>query len=129
MMATEPNQTPYLAERLNELREIIGNEYMDERARRRLTAWLETTQKAAALSGGEAGVDDAMVRRFLAWPLPDDFRPDGGISFAPVGNAGTPHEYRNRPSGTNLLHFAQAKAMLEYVVGATTTPARVGVES
>lgn len=70
-----------------------------------------------------SGVNQAMVQRFLGWRLPEDFRPDGGISFAPVGNAGTPHEYPNRPSGTNLLHAEQAKAMLEHVIaGAPVLP-------
>lgn len=54
---------------------------------------------------------DQMVDRFLAWELPQDFRPDGGISFDPH-RLGSP---RLTPIGTNLLHAGQAKAMLEHV--------------
>jgi len=56
-------------------------------------------------------VTDEMVNRFLAWPLPPTFAPDGGVSFAPT--AGTPW-----PIGTNLLTAEQAKAMLRHVLGA-----------
>lgn len=48
----------------------------------------------------------AMVSRFLGWKLPEDFAPDAGISFD--------SEYGKRwgmPTGTNLLHAEQAKAM------------------
>ena len=57
-----------------------------------------------------------MVSRFLAWKLPANFNPDGGVVFSPVGNAGTPHEYRNEPSGTNLLDAVQAEAMIRYIL-------------
>lgn len=49
-----------------------------------------------------------MVSRFLQWKLPDDFCPDGGITFNP--------KY-NWPVGTNLLTATQARDMLSYVVG------------
>ena len=51
------------------------------------------------------------VDKFLGWQLPEDFRPDGGISFEPVGNAGTPYEFTRRPMGTNLFSGEQAEAM------------------
>jgi hypothetical protein len=51
---------------------------------------------------------DQAVDRFLGWKLPQDFAPDGGISFTPVPN----HIWF--PTGTNLLTAIQAKAMLEY---------------
>ena len=57
-----------------------------------------------------------MVDRFLGWRLPGDFNPDGGISFAPLGNVGTPYEYKRDPSGTNLLDATQADAMVRYLV-------------
>lgn len=57
-----------------------------------------------------------MVNRFLAWRLPEDFRPDGGVTFTPTGNAGTAHEYRNEPSGTNLLDADQAQAMVRHML-------------
>ena len=57
-----------------------------------------------------------MVDRFLAWRLPDDFHPDNGISFEPIGNAGTPHEYKREPVGTNLLTATQAEAMVRHII-------------
>lgn len=63
----------------------------------------------------------AMVDRFLGWRLPDDFMPDAGISFTPPSNP----EWM--PTGTNLLHALQAKAMFEYCLQGAT-PATVATE-
>lgn len=63
-----------------------------------------------------------MVNRFLSWKLPADFAPDNGISFEPVGNAGTLHEYRHEPVGTNLLTAAQAEEMVRYMLAGEQTP-------
>lgn len=60
-------------------------------------------QPAAPIVTGE------MVSRFLAWKLPDDFNPDGGISKREGAT----------PVGTNLLTAVQARAMLEHVMGVT----------
>ena len=54
--------------------------------------------------------------RFLGWKLPENFYPDGGISFKRYGNEGTPQQYRNNPTGTNLLVSEQAKEMIRYLV-------------
>lgn len=65
--------------------------------------------------------DDAikqMTERFLAWSLPADFNPDGGVSFQPVANAGSPHEFRRRPTGTNLFTYTQAEQMVRHMVSA-----------
>lgn len=67
-------------------------------------------------------VTDEMVNRFLMWKLPDDFCPDGGVSFS--RKVGTFDGERDRaemgpswwPVGTNLLSAEQAKAMLEHVL-------------
>jgi hypothetical protein len=64
-------------------------------------------------------VTDDMVSRFLTWRLPDDFSPDCGVSFARVHPNGVT---RYEPVGTNLLTAAQAKAMLEHVLGAGQGP-------
>lgn len=56
-----------------------------------------------------------MVERFLGWKLPENFNPDGGISFEPLGNKETIHEFKREPSGTNLLDYEQAKAMVIYM--------------
>lgn len=60
---------------------------------------------------------DRMADRLMAWKLPADFNPDGGISFDRTGknHTGYPHEW---PIGTNLLTHEQAKAMFEYVLEA-----------
>ena len=55
-------------------------------------------------------ITEQMVGRFLSWPLPSDFAPDGGISFTRSPHVGM------SPTGTNLLHFGQAKAMLEHCI-------------
>ncbi len=59
---------------------------------------------------------DAMVDRFLAWPLPNDFGPDCGISFD-----GRKDDQWNKnktwPIGTNLFTADQARQMLAHIVG------------
>lgn len=59
----------------------------------------------------------AMVNRFLGWKLPQDFAPDCGISFKPLGH---PNGW---PVGTNLFTADQAKAMFEHCRAATERPA------
>ena len=49
-----------------------------------------------------------MVDRFLGWKLPQNFAPDGGVSFVP------PFHW---PTGTNLLHAGQALEMFRYCLG------------
>lgn len=65
-------------------------------------------------------VTDAMVSRFLSWRLPADFAPDCGISFKRESDYDHPEFGRTKyePTGTNLLHAGQARAMLEHVLGA-----------
>lgn len=57
-----------------------------------------------------------MVDRFLSWKLPADFNPDGGISFTPDFNVGTPWPMKHEPSGTNLFDATQAKAMVQHMI-------------
>jgi len=57
-----------------------------------------------------------MVDRFLGWRLPENFNPDGGISFEPLGNRGTEHEYKRQPVGTNVLDATQAEVMVRYMI-------------
>ena len=57
-----------------------------------------------------------MVDRFLGWRLPQNFQPDGGVSFEPAFNAGTPHEGRHEPTGTNLLDATQAEALVRHML-------------
>lgn len=56
-----------------------------------------------------------MADRFLGWKLPENFSPDGGISFKRVFNEGTPHEFKSEPSGTNLLDAEQAEALVRHI--------------
>lgn len=59
---------------------------------------------------------DHMVNRFLAWRLPTNFNPDGGITFEPIGSKGTPYEYQREPVGTNVLTATQAEAMVRHMI-------------
>lgn len=58
-------------------------------------------------------VTNEMVGRFLGWKLPEDFAPNCHISFDREQLKTWPAYY---PSGTNLLNYDQAKAMLEHVL-------------
>lgn len=57
-----------------------------------------------------------MVERFLAWRLPENFNPDGGVSFKKTFNEHTDHPMKHEPSGTNLLDFQQASAMVRHMI-------------
>ena len=59
----------------------------------------------------------AAVSRFLAWKLPEDFSPDGGISFAGSHESPGGQVYPYTPTGTNLLNATQAEAMIRHIVG------------
>ena len=66
--------------------------------------------------------EDALERavsRFLAWKLPKDFHPDGGMVFIPTKGRGpdSPHW----PVGTNLLTAKQARKMIRHVLGISPT--------
>ncbi len=63
-----------------------------------------------------------MTERFLSWKLPADFNPDAGISFEPIVNSGTVHQYRHEPVGTNLFSYAQAEAMVRYMLEGAASP-------
>lgn len=54
-----------------------------------------------------------MVNRFLRWRLPEDFMPDGGISFKRLG------DHFPMPTGTNILNYDQAKELVLFMVGKT----------
>jgi hypothetical protein len=68
----------------------------------------------------ERVMDDAqvkhMVSRFLGWKLPENFSPDGGISFQPMANFGTDSAFKRAPVGTNLLTATQAEAMVRHML-------------
>ena len=58
-----------------------------------------------------------MVNRFLGWRLPENFNPDGGISFQKTINEGIPDwPQKNEPVGTNLFDAMQAEAMVRYIL-------------
>ncbi len=58
-----------------------------------------------------------MVNRFLSWKLPEDFSPDGGISFEKIAGASGPHPFKREPVGTNLLTYDQADTMVRHMIG------------
>jgi len=57
-----------------------------------------------------------MVDQFLQWKLPENFNPDGGISFEPIMNKHTTHPMKREPVGTNLLDAQQAEAMVRHMI-------------
>jgi hypothetical protein len=57
-----------------------------------------------------------MVNRFLMWRLPENFNPDGGISFQRMRNEHTAFPAKNEPVGTNLLDAQQAEMMVRYLI-------------
>jgi hypothetical protein len=57
-----------------------------------------------------------MVERFLRWKLPENYRPDGGISFERDYNQDTPWPAKHEPSGTNLFNYGQATEMVRFMV-------------
>ncbi len=61
-----------------------------------------------------------MASRFLQWRLPDDFHPDGGITYTPSYRGLDGQEYKRDPVGTNLFTHEQAKAMIRHMIGETT---------
>lgn len=69
--------------------------------------WLGPITPDSFQQGRVAANVDALVDRFLAWPLPASV-----CSDLCATKQGYPHR-----SGTNLLSAAEARAMLEYVLG------------
>lgn len=60
-----------------------------------------------------------MVNRFLGWKLPEDFRPDCGIHFdAMAAKKLNPNNAKYQPYGTSLFNYAQAEAMVRYMIAA-----------
>lgn len=57
-----------------------------------------------------------MVNRFLNWKLPENFNPDGGVSFKRTFNEHLPVPSKYEPSGTNLLDAAQTDAMVRHMI-------------
>ncbi len=57
-----------------------------------------------------------MVDRFLGWKLPQQFSPDGGITFERHYNNGTHEGGTHEPSGTNLFDATQATEMVKYML-------------
>ena len=57
-----------------------------------------------------------MVEQFLRWKLPENFCPDAGISFKAEFNENTQHPMKHEPSGTNLLDYTQADAMVRHMI-------------
>lgn len=56
-----------------------------------------------------------MVSRFLAWRLPENFNPDGGVKFEREVNGG-PRPEAWWPNGTNVLDAVQAEAMVRHMI-------------
>jgi hypothetical protein len=92
-----------------------GDGYQDSYVDSAWWGYKAALSQPAAVEGCAPWIDmDEMVNRFLCWKLPEDFYPDAGVTFNPteLQKIGT-HPW---PTGTNLLHAVQARAMLEYVL-------------
>lgn len=63
-----------------------------------------------------------MVRRFLTWQLPENFKPDAGISFKAEFNENTAYPMKHTPSGTNLFDAVQADVMVRYMIDGMPAP-------
>lgn len=63
-----------------------------------------------------------MVSRFLSWKLPDDFNPDGGITFKKHFNEHMAPPSQHEPSGTNLFDATQATKMVRHMVDGMPGP-------
>lgn len=63
-----------------------------------------------------------MVGRFLSWKLPENFNPDGGVSFKKTFNDHLPQPMKNEPTGTNILDAEQATAMVRYMIEGMPDP-------
>ena len=61
-----------------------------------------------------------MVERFLGWRLPQNFRPDAGISYT---RPNYPASVDATPSGTNLFDATQADVMVRYMIDGMPAPA------
>ena len=57
-----------------------------------------------------------MVDRFLSWSLPENFNPDGGISFKRTFNDHLDPPSKHQPTGTNLFDAGQATEMVRYML-------------
>lgn len=57
-----------------------------------------------------------MVDRFLGWRLPENFNPDGGISFKKTFNDHMPTPMKHEPTGTNVFDAEQATAMVRHML-------------
>ncbi|MER9685888.1 hypothetical protein [Mesorhizobium sp. M0139] len=73
-----------------------------------------------------------MVDRFLMWRLPENFRPDAGISFKADFNENTAWPMKHKPVGTNLFDAAQADAMVRNMVEGMPSshhPMKLGIQA
>lgn len=88
---------------------------------------IEEAEPADVKDQYEPGVvTNDMVSRFLSWPLPADFNPDGGILFEQMTqHSALGGHHLNRPTGTNLLNAEQARAMIAHILGIPNDKARM----
>lgn len=69
--------------------------------------------RASKLSPPSDGEIQRMAERFLNWRLPDNFNPDCGIGF----DKSRIH-LQSWPTGTNLIGYTEALAMVRHMVAA-----------
>lgn len=76
----------------------------------------QSPRQAADALSQRVEVNEEMIDRFLTWPLPKTFAPDGGISFTKFYHGVDNGLHPYKPIGTNLFTADETRQMLEYVL-------------
>lgn len=101
----------WLLEYASDLRERDGHWRVADRME-----WCVAALRSRPAEGVSEKQIKHMVDRFLGWRLPENFNPDGGVSFEQFSNKGTVYEYKFEPIGTNLFGATQATEMVRYMI-------------
>lgn len=115
------NRLAALSQAAHDIRGVDSAEFVVARA----AVYLTFLENGNDIPVTERGLSDEqiahMVSRFLWWKLPENFRPDCGITFEAehskefMAAQGKP-PMRHEPVGTNLLGADQAKDMVRFMV-------------
>ena len=119
-----PTLLPKVASTVPELKDVVtvirhsAEDIKCEKSAEEVFSYLDTIIAACDVLDDNLNLPPVqqMVDRFLAWRLPDDFNPDGGINFTRDFNEHTPYPMKHEPTGTNLFTATQAKAMVEHML-------------
>ena len=99
----------------NQAVKVQINRACDQLMNRIAEGWLAEEASTSSIETKDDQIK-RMVDRFLCWKLPENFNPDGGISFKRYFNENTPHPMKQEPTGTNLFDATQAEEMIRYLL-------------